>query len=133
MKTDKKFKLTEKNAINAPVKNIEWEGEELQAQSKTHLEQDLGTGAKTVYRFFEFAANPEAFKNRKPTAQELFNDNKKGIMAMLWKDELRPLEQIEPRLIFSKNKKFFRIIIICVSTSIIGILEDTKTLSQLLR
>lgn len=129
----KKFKSVEKNAKNTPskkVEDIQWEGEEVQAQSDTKLESDLGTGQAVIIRFFEFGADPEMFKQHKPTAQELFNSHRKGIEALLWRDGLKPYEGLEPRLMFSKNQKNYRFIITCIP---MNILTDTpRTLSQLL-
>lgn len=132
MNKAKKFKVLEKDAENAPVKDIQWEGEELQAQSKTHLEDDQGTGQKMVVRFFEFGANPKAFKQYKPTAQELFDSHRHGIMALLWKDELQPYEGISPRIIFSPNRTHYRIVITCLPRGITGIIDNSQTLTQLL-
>lgn len=129
-KKGRKFKSVEKNAKNAPVKNIEWEGEELQAESTTKIEEDKGTGQAIVIRFFEFGANPEAFKLHKPTEQQLFDSCRKGIEAILWKDELKPFEGIAPRIMFSKNKTHFRIIVGCTPRT--TLIDQTRTLSQLL-
>ncbi len=130
MPKNKKFKVIEKDAKNAPTKDIQWEGEELQATSKTKIEDDKGTGTPIVIRFFEFGANPQAFKEHKPTAQELFNGHRKGLEALLWRDNLRPYEGVEPRLQFSKDKSHYRIILTCIPTSFNTI--NTQTLSQLL-
>jgi len=67
----KKFKSIEKKGIlpGGKVEDIEWEGEAVQAESKTKLEDDKGTGQPIVLRFFEFGVNPEVFKQHKPTAQ----------------------------------------------------------------
>lgn len=129
----KKFKAIEKNAKNLPSKKIEdlqWEGEEVTAQSETKLESDTGTGQAVVIRFFEFGANPEVFKQHKPTAQELFNSHRKGIEALLWRDGLRPFDGVEPRLMFSKNGKNYRFIITCIPSTVL--VDKPKTLSQLL-
>jgi hypothetical protein len=126
----KKFKLTELEAKDSPVKNIDWEGEQLQTESNTKIEQDTGTGQEIVLRFFEFAANPQAFKDHKPTEQELFESHKNGIMALLWSDELRPYEAVEPRIMFSKDKTHYRIIVGCISSSMF--VDKSRTLSQLL-
>lgn len=129
MAKSKKFKAVEKDAKDAPVKNLEWEGEEIQAQSKTKLESDPGTGEAIVLRFFDFGANVESFKKQKPTAQDLFNSHIRGMESTLWRDGLRPHEQIQPRLMFSKDKSHYRFIVACTPT----MLTDTpQTLSQLL-
>jgi hypothetical protein len=134
MKKNTKFKSIEKNAKNVPTvdKDILWEGEEVTAQSETKIESDTGTGQAVIIRFFEFGANPEAFKLHKPTAQELFNSHRKGIESLLWRDGLRLYEGIEPKLMFSKNKKNYRIIITCLPPKGSVMSDEPKTLSQLL-
>jgi len=136
--SNKKFKSIEKNAeIKSPFKrdyigNIEWEGEQLQATADTKIEDDKGIGQAMVIRFFEFGVNLQAFKDHKPTAQELFDAHRKGLEAILWKDGLKPYEGIEPRIMFSKNKKFYRIILMCIPRGMATLLDKPKTLSQLL-
>ncbi len=127
-----KFKAIEKNAVNAPVKDIQWEGEEVAVESKTKIEEDKGTGRAVVLRFFDFGANPQAFKIHKPTAQELFNTHLKGIEAVLWKDGLKVLPEVQPRLMFSKDKTKYRFIIPSVPVSYSSKFENTQTLSQIL-
>ncbi len=132
IETGNNFKLTEKNAKNSPVKNVDWEGQEIGVESDTKLESDLGTGQAIIIRFFEFGANPDTFKTRKPTAQELFNSHWKGIEAMLWRDELKPFEAVEPKLMFSKNGLKYRFIITCIPRSGSVLIDKPKTLTQLL-
>jgi len=130
----KKFKTVEKNAKNVPTqdKDIIWDGEEITAQSDTKIEQDLGTGRAITIRVFEFGANPEAFKNHKPTAQELFNNHWRGIDALLWRDGLKPFEESQPRLVFAKSKKSYRFYIPCVTRAGAVNVGEHKTLTQLL-
>lgn len=128
----KKFKAIEKNAKNAPVKDIEWEGEEVGVESDTKLEEDKGTGQEIILRFFDFAANPEVFKNYKPTAQELFDSHRKGIESLLWSDGLSACEAIEPRLLFSKDKSNYRFVISCIKGIGNTMVDKPKTLSELL-
>jgi hypothetical protein len=130
-KQTKKFKVIEKEAINAPTKDLQWEGEEVSARSETKLEQDLGTGKPIIIRFFEFGANVQAFKDHKPTAQELFDSHRKGIEAVLWRDGLRPHSAIEPRLMFSKSKTHYRFIIGCEPSLGNVLNEKPQTLSQI--
>jgi hypothetical protein len=132
MAKNKTFKTVEKDAINSPVKDIEWEGEEIGVESDTKLESDTGTGQEIILRFFDFAANPEVFRQHKPTEQELFNSHKKGMEAMLWTDGLTPYEAIEPRLLFSKDKTAYRFVISCIPSAGNTLLEKTNTLSELL-
>lgn len=128
--THNKFKAVERDAVDAPVKDIEWEGEHIQANSDTKLEQDTGTGEAVVLRFFDFAANPDSFRMHKPTAQELFDVHRKGIESLLWTDGMRPYQGVEPRLMFSKDKKYYRFAITCIVND--TLVDKTKTLSELL-
>ncbi len=136
-KTPKKFKAVELNAIDVPwqtkeEKDILWEGEEVTAESTTQITEDKGTGQAIVLRFFEFGANPEVFKQHKPTAQELFNSHIRGMESLLWRDGLRRFEGSEPRLMFSKDKTRYRFIVPCIYAMNRVATGDHKTLSQLL-
>jgi len=134
MKTakEKKFKVIEKDAKDAPTKDIEWEGEEVQAESTTKIQEDKGTGQPIILRFFDFAANKEVFAQHTPTAQELFNAHRNGMEAMLWTDGLTPCEAIEPRILFAKDKSHYRFVVSCIPSSGNTIIETTKTLSDIL-
>lgn len=120
--TNKKFKSVDD-------KKNEWEGHDVVAESTTHLEDDKGSGTPVVLRFMDFGANPEVFKEHKPTAQELFDSHRKGIETMLWKDQLQPIPEVEPRLMFSKNKKNYRFVIACKPMGVL--LDMPKTLSEI--
>jgi uncharacterized Fe-S cluster-containing radical SAM superfamily protein len=128
----RKFRAIEKNAEDAPVKDIKWEGEEVAAMSDTKITQDLGTGQEIVIRFFEFGVNEEAFKQHTPTTQELFDAHRAGMEALLWRDGLKPHEAIEPRFMFSKNRKFYRFIITAVPRIGNVMVDKPLTLSQIL-
>lgn len=134
----KKFKVTEKDAEitsrfeSTKVGDIQWEGEEVTAQSDTKIEQDTGTGEAVILRIFDFAANPETFKQHKPTGQELFNSHMRGIESLLWSDGLKPCDWIEPRLAFSKDKTHYRFFISCIPRNGEVLLDKTHTLSELL-
>lgn len=119
------------------VRKLEWEGNEydaetVSAESDTKLEEDKGTGQEIILRFFDFAANPETFKQHKPTAQELFNTHRKGIESLLWTDGLTPYQLIEPRLLFSKDGSQYRFAISCIPSLGNTLIDKTKTLSELL-
>jgi hypothetical protein len=130
---EKKFKVIEKDAKDAPVKDIEWEGEELGAESTTKIQEDKGTGQPIVIRFFDFAVNKEAFKNHTPTAQELFNSHRMGMDAMLWNDGLVPCEAIEPRILFAKDKSHYRFVVSCIPSLGNAIVDKSKTLEELFK
>lgn len=107
----REFDLIETNVKDAPVKDVHWQGKELQTESDVHLEDDEGYGNATIIRCFTFGANPEAFAQHKPTKQELFNSHLKGIEVMLWKDGLKVMTSVTPRLVISKSKKFYQIFV----------------------
>lgn len=128
----KKFKAIEKNAKNSPVKDIEWEGEEVGVESKTKIQEDTGTGQPIILRFFEFAADSKVFKDHKPTAQDLFDSHRRGMESLLWTDGLAPYHIVEPRLQFSKDNKRYRFVVSCIPSLGNTLTEKTKTLSELL-
>lgn len=119
------------NIVENPKTLDKWEGEEVMVESDTKLEADTGTGPVVILRTFEFGANPQVFKTHPPTNQELFDSHLKGIQAMLWSDGLKPMEEIEPRLIFSKNKKKYRIFVGCKPLLGQIVLERPQTLSEI--
>ncbi len=128
----KKFKAIEVDAKDAPVKDIEWEGEELGVESTTKLESDKGEGQPIVLRFFTFAANPEAFKQEIPSTQQLFDSHRRGMEAQLWTDGLSPYQLIEPRLVFSKDKSHYRFVISCIPSLGQSLVDRPQTLTELL-
>lgn len=132
VKKEKKFKVVEKDAVNAPVKDIEWEGEEVGVESTTKIQDDKGIGQEIVIRFFDFASNVEAFRQHKPTAQELFETHKKGMETILYADGLAPCTAIEPRLLFSKDKSQYRFVVSCIPSLGNTFVDKTHTLAELL-
>jgi len=115
----------------------DWRGQTVQVESETKLDADTGTGPTVILRTFEFRADPITFKNYKkknghlPYAQEIFQSHINGIKAMLWQDGLRPAEEIEPRMILSKNKEKYLIIVGAVPQLGQIILERPKTLMEI--
>ena len=57
----------------------QWEMKTVAAESKAKLEDDKGEGSPVKLFFFDYQANPEAFKHQQPTAQDLFNIHLKEI------------------------------------------------------
>lgn len=109
----------------------EWLAQTLETESQTHLEDDEGTGDAAIIRMFEFKVNPESFKQFTPTEQELFNSHYKGIEAILWRDGMSVLPEVNPRVTFSKNKKKYRIFIGAKPAKGHLLMEKPKTLSQI--
>lgn len=120
--------FVEKDAKGAPVKDIAWQASQIEAQSDTKLEDDTGYGKAIVIRMFEFAINPNGWPN-KPTKQELFNAHLHGIEVMLWRDGLKVMTDVEPRL--SIGKKKYRIWVAAEPARGHLLNETPKTLSQL--
>lgn len=130
----KSAKLKELAALDSSVgksKNIDWEAQQVQAESDILLTNDIGQGKTVLIRNFDFEANPEAFKVQVPTKQELFDHHARGIKAFLWRDGLRPIEYIDPKLVISKDNKGYRIFIACEPMSNQTVLETPNTLSQI--
>ena len=92
-----KFGGTE-NLGKATYNNYEHEVSNIETQSKTKLEDDIGHGGAAIIRRFTFGMNAESFKQKPPTKQELFNYHIKGIEIMLWRDGMKIMTEIEPRI-----------------------------------
>jgi len=106
-----------------------WIGQEVEVQSDPLV--DSGTGKPVILRFFEFKADPLAFKRDNPSNQQLFNSHAEQIKHFLWRDGLMPLEIMEPRIIRSKKKDGYRIMITCEPRPGVVLAEETQTLQQI--
>lgn len=100
----------EKDGI-APGKDIEWDVTGAEVHSDTNLEDDKGTGKAVVLRFFDFLAHPEAFRHQIPSKQELFSAHKIQIENALWTDDMKIFEEVAPKVMISKNKRYYRIVV----------------------
>lgn len=126
--------------ISFDLGNDKWNAKTLEAESKTNFQDDKGLGGVMTLRFFDFAANPAVFlatktnHGRLPTGQELFQAHAKQIEIELWKDEWQPVKEIPPRLMFSKDKKNYRIIIAAkpAKGSMLSNSIQPKTLTELI-
>lgn len=146
----RKFVIAGKEELekDAPVVSNEFiipdakEGELAQGQTVTvsadkKFSDDLGIGEPRIVRTFEFAVNQETFGayfeafGRNPTAQEIFDSHKQGIAAMLWGDGLVPAEEIEPQVIFSKNKVTYLIVVGAKPMMGRTLIERTQTLTEI--
>ena len=106
-----------------------WVGQDGEVRSDPLV--DSGTGTPVVMRFFEFQGNSEALKKHVPNDQELFNTHAHQIRLMLWGDGLEPLEVIPPRIMRSKNKLSYRIMVLCIPKKGVALNDSTQTLQQL--
>lgn len=83
------------------------EAQQLETQSKVHLEEDQGSGAAVILRIFEFGMNVEAIKLAQPSKQDIFNSHLKGIELALWRDGFKVHPDVSPKIIFdTKNLKY---------------------------
>lgn len=99
-------KFVEKNALNAPVKDIAWDA--TQAQTDGVRIEDGGTGRPIILRQFEFQF-PPGFKG-KPTKEEILTESYiKYLENFLWADALEMI--MEPKVVFSE--KGFKVFATC--------------------
>lgn len=103
----------------------------IEVKSKTHLEDDQGGGGAAIIRMFEFGINPQAFKEMKPTLQELFNAHFKGIEVALWKDGLKVLPEVNPRIVLDERAMTYRIFVGAEPMRGHILREQPKTLTEL--
>lgn len=92
-------------------KDVPWDLQSLEVESKTKLEDDEGHGTATVIRMFEFRANPIAFASYQPSFQELFNTHYKGIETALWKDGLKVRDDVNPRIVVDQAQDTYKIFV----------------------
>lgn len=103
-------KAVENDSVN-PDKSVEWDVTRAEVHSDTTLEDDKGHGKVIVIRSFDFVANPEAFKHHIPSKQELFSAHRIQIEGAMYRDELKIYEDVSPKVMISKNKRNYRIVV----------------------
>lgn len=130
--TDANAPVISNEFIDTTREEGEYRGQTIEVKSDTKLESDTGVGEAVVLRTYEFAANPEFFKNGLPNSQDVFDSHLKGIMAMLWQDGLQPAHEVEPKLIFSKGGDKYLIMIGARPSVGHSILEKPQTLTEII-
>ena len=80
---------------------------------------------------FEFGMNIEAFKHAQPTKQELFNAHHKFIETALWKDGLKVIPEVHPRITIDEKQLKYRIFVGAQPMKGHILREQPQTLSQL--
>ena len=132
-KKTKDFKIKEENAEvpKGSYKDIDWEGQEIEV----HSDELKGgeTGNAVIMRFFDFKANPVAFKANPPTVQDLFNIHSKEIELSLWKDGLKPIVEVNPRFMQSKDTKHYRFVVAASPLRGQMVNQAPQTLTELLK
>lgn len=99
------------NVDGAPVKDVNYEVKSIETQSKTKLEDDKGFGNAAIIRCFKFGLNLESFKQHQPTRQELFNSHIKGIEVALWKDGMKVMTDVTPRIVINEQDMQYQIFV----------------------
>lgn len=115
---------TKMNGFDHDVQTVE-------AQSKTKLEHDEGYGNAAIIRCFEFGMNPESFKLYQPTKQELFNSHFKGIEVALWKDGLKVIPEVNPRIVVEEKEMKYKIFVGAAPMRGHILRERPRTLSEI--
>jgi hypothetical protein len=122
------FKVTEENAIDAPVKDIEWEGQDIQTDSVPMIND--GSGKAVIVRVFDFMLPP--LKDEEiPSDEELIRIHKTKLTAFLWRDELVPVQKF--KCVLSNDKKSFKIFITCQAKAGSVILGTPELLQNVLQ
>jgi len=125
--TDRSFQLTEENAKDSPVQNIEWEGKEVETEATPLMNDE--SGKPIILRVFDFDL-PPIKEGELPTREELINFHKTKITGFLWRDELVPVQEF--KAIYSKDKRHFRIFATCQAKAGSTILERPQVLQKII-
>lgn len=109
-------KNTETNEeVHADVESVILDGNseaaQAQVESKTHLEDDEGSGEVAIIRQFKFKMDVDAFAKAPVSKQGLFNHHLKQIEIILWKDGMKVMPEVPPQLQIDAKKRQYTIII----------------------
>ncbi len=117
------FDFLEKDAVDAPVKDIKWYGKEDRTEDKSI--HDVGKGEAIVIRMFEYKFPPTL--EVLPTRDELITPQYlKDLKTKLWADALRMV--LEPRVEITKEG--CKIFVPCQATSGNSFIEEPKLLQE---
>lgn len=122
---DKTFQVIEEDAVDSPVKDIQWQGQEVGTDSVPLVNSDIGK--KIFIRQFEFNLPPGI---EKPPEDELLRFHKSKVLAFLWKDELVSAGIM--KVVFDpKDKNKFYIFALAEAKSGSVILESPQLLQNI--
>ncbi len=122
---------SELSGTSTEIDNVNYDVKSLEVQSKTNLEMDEGYGDAAIIRRFEFGMNPLAFQQMRPTKQELFNSHHKGIEVALWKDGMKVMPDVNPRVVVDEVNKRYSIFVGAKPMKGHILHEQPQTLSQI--
>lgn len=95
--------------------------------------EDEGIGKTVSIRTFHYKMNPELRKNFPADKQMLFNAHAQHIKTVLWGDGLVPLEGHHPRIMISKKKGVYAIIVPCEARVNVMWMEKAQTLQDIMK
>lgn len=99
------------STLDGKESSVHYDVKEGEVHSDIHLEDDEGFGKTIVVRSFDFKANPQGFRERTPSKQELFSVHAKQIEECLWADGLQPMPDVHIQVILSKRRDGYRIVV----------------------
>ncbi len=99
----KTVQVVEKDAKDAPVKDVLWNAQEAQTEAVPMIDPGIGDGVILRSFFFKAAPVPKGF--RPPTKVQIISHYKKLIETMLWKDGMTALAHRSPVLNTYKETK----------------------------
>lgn len=109
--TEKVGDVNAEAAFDDQVKDVNYEVQSLEAKSQTKLEDDDGGGNAAIIRCFTFGMNLQTLLEVKPTKQEIFNSHLKGIEVALWRDGMKIMEEVPPRITFDAENMRYQIFV----------------------
>lgn len=132
----KKFKDVQKfggtdNLGQVKLNGHDHDAANVEASSETKLEHDEGHGDAAVIRRFTFGINPESFQKHTPTKQELFNAHYKGIEVALWRDGMKVMPEVEPRVAMEAEKGQYHIYVGAKPMKGHMLMQKPQTLSEI--
>ena len=111
--------------IEFELEGNKWTGQEV--ETKSDPLHDPGSGSKVIVRQFEYSWNPTL--KDKPSKQEVFNLHAREIRNFLWRDGLRIIESVPPKIMYGEAG--YRIFITCEGQG--AVLESARNLNELLQ
>jgi hypothetical protein len=102
-----------------------------EVQSKRSIEEDIGEGREVILRQFTFGMNLQTFKEVRPNKQMIFNSHLRGIEAALWRDGMKIMPEVEPRISFDVEKAQYSIFVTARPMKGHLVTQTPQTLSQI--
>lgn len=97
--------------VGGTTKEVGWDVNEGEVHADVQLSEDKGVGKAVIVRTFFFKANPEGFRERTPSKQELFNAHANQIRDALTTDGLQIMHDVSPKLMIGKTKTHYKIVV----------------------